>query len=121
MNNLSKINSQCQTALKLEGFSLKDIQLNSAIKKAVLSKNYDELDRLIHIETKPGGIIFDTLKCFCPVNEIEFIISLRESHNEWEEDGIWHDDGSRILAFSLSLTVNKPEGGVLEFRKKGAI
>lgn len=78
------------------------------------------LDELMAKATSEGGIIFEMMKQVCPVNEIEFIISLRDANNEWEEDGIWHDDGSRIMAFSLSLTLNKPEGGVLEIRKKGA-
>lgn len=55
-------------------------------------------------------------------DEIEFIISIRDAQNPWEEDGIWHDDGSRKLAFSLSLTTDyhNIEGGVLEIRKKGS-
>ena len=47
--------------------------------------------------------IFEFLKQFHDFNFIEFIISIRDSQNEWEEDGIWHDDGSRVFAFSLSL------------------
>lgn len=112
-------NSQCHNALNKAGFCLKSIHLSNHVKEAVNSKRWNVLDELIRIECNPNGVIFETLKEFCPVKEIEFIISLREAKNEYEEDGIWHDDGSRIMAFSLSLTNEKPDGGVLEFRRKG--
>jgi len=43
------------------------------------------------------------------------IISIRSSEEYPDEDGIWHDDGSRVLAFSLSLTRHpgKPRSGKL--------
>jgi len=120
MKRQSKINSQCQNDLEMYGFCTVKIELNSDIHHAVMGRDYQQLDKLIAAQTQMDGIIFETLKSYCDVKEIEFIISLREAINPWEEDGIWHDDGSRIMAFSLSLTSEKPEGGVLEFRKKGA-
>jgi Rps23 Pro-64 3,4-dihydroxylase Tpa1-like proline 4-hydroxylase len=49
------------------------------------------------------------------------MLAIRDSQNEWEEDGIWHDDGSRQFAISLSLNEfpETIEGGKLGFRKKG--
>lgn len=112
--------SQCQNDLEKQGYCLIHLQLNQKIKQTVKSKNYEKLDSLIQDEISGDGDLIKLLKNFCPVKNIEFIISLRDAANEWEEDGIWHDDGSRILAFSLSLTLEKPLGGVLEIRKKGA-
>jgi hypothetical protein len=115
----SEFLSQCHNALETQGFCIFPLALSEEILKEVRFANYNALDEHFQTLTSPGGLVFDTLKTFCPVKQIEFIISLRESKNEWEEDGIWHDDGSRILAFSLSLTINRPQGGILEFRKKG--
>ena len=111
--------SECKKTLAQNGHILIQLDLPIIVEEAVEAENYELLDREISALTKENGLIFNTLKEFCPVNSIEHIISLRESKNDWEEDGIWHDDGSRILAFSLSLTKNTPEGGILEFRKKG--
>ena len=105
--------SQCQFDLKNNGYFIAKIDLPSQLPKLIQSDNYNEIDDIFQTLTSPGHVIFDFLAKFCPVKEIEFIISLRSAKNEWEEDGIWHDDGSRILAFSLSLTQNQPNGGVL--------
>lgn len=113
--------SQCHNALETKGFCIIPLTFSEEILNCVQTANYHELDRQFHLLTAKGGDVFETLKKFCPVKEIEFIISLREAKNDWEEDGIWHDDGSRILAFSLSLTIDPPIGGVLEFRKRGVV
>src|SRR5690606_33254565 len=70
--------------------------------------------------TQKDGRLYKFLQEFHDFNEIEFIISIRDSKNEWEEDGIWHDDGSRVFAFSLSLTLDADsiEGGRLGVRLK---
>ncbi len=61
-------------------------------------------------------------KGICSFSKIETMISIRDSKNEWEEDGIWHDDGSRVLAFSLSLTDEAHQvQGDLEIRKKESL
>jgi hypothetical protein len=71
-------------------------------------------------------LIFEELRRYERFSEIEFIISIRPSIRsplqEIDEDGIWHDDGSRVLAFSLSLTLDHAglEGGRLEIRKRSA-
>jgi len=104
--------------LETEGFLLSTITIPKEIEQIVDDKNWSTLDELMFKLTSPEGVIFQEMAKYCPVKSIEFIISLRDSENEWEEDGIWHDDGSRILAFSLSLTKKTPKGGILEFRKK---
>ncbi len=120
MHDNSKINiSQCQNDLKAKGHTICQLELPEELKVAVQQRDFNLIDQLMYKLLEPAGMIFELLKIFCPVNEIEHIISLRCSDNEWEEDGIWHDDGSRMLAFSLSLTTKPPKGGVLEIRKKG--
>jgi hypothetical protein len=73
-------------------------------------------------EALPGGAVFEELRKYAEFSEIEFIISIRSSLEEPDEDGIWHDDGSRVLAFSLSVTLDPDgiEGGRLEIRKRGS-
>jgi hypothetical protein len=119
--NRHDIFTKCQDDLELSGFSTVPFAPAEELKKLVLSKDYDALDAQIKVLTMPEGELFKLLSQFETFNSIEFIISLREAKNDWEEDGIWHDDGSRVLAFSLSLTLDTPDGGKLSFRRKGAM
>jgi hypothetical protein len=116
--NLAENFSQCQNALQNSGYFMSNIELPKELLVQVKNDNFNEIDEIFSTLLSPQGSIFLFLKQFCPVESIEHIISLRDAANEWEEDGIWHDDGSRILAFSLSLTLDSPEGGVLEFKHK---
>lgn len=107
--------------LETHGHTILKIDLPEFLHEYIANKDFQNLDLYFHEQVKQSGIIFETLKEFCSnLASIEFIISLRESKNEWEEDGIWHDDGSRFLAFSLSLTSIAPKGGILEIRRKGS-
>ena len=108
--------------LAAQGYFLSSIQLPPIIRESVLKRNWIALDSAIRREADPGGTIFEELRKIANFSDIEFIISIRSSLSEPDEDGIWHDDGSRLLAFSLSLTVDHAhvEGGLLELRKKGA-
>ncbi len=115
----NNIFTKCQDDLETQGYCLVKMKLPEAVKKLASSQNWSELDAETFKLTAKDGLIFQTLHIFRDFQSIEFIISLRDANNEWEEDGIWHDDGSRLLAFSLSLTLNSPKGGVLEIRKKG--
>ena len=117
--NRSNFLSRCQSDLIEYGHFLYPVYLEEVVKDYIKYEDYESIDKHFAKETSPDGEIFKTLLNFCNFNEIEFIISLRSAQNDWEEDGIWHDDGSRKLAFSLSLTQVPPEGGVLELRKKG--
>ena len=117
-HNLNKIISQCQNDLNNKGYTISKFDISPNVKNLVITSDYIEIDRYIKTEITQKGKLFKLMRNFCKVKKIEFIISLRESKNEWEEDGIWHDDGSRILAFSLSLTLEPPEGGILEIREK---
>ncbi|MAX65400.1 MAG: 2OG-Fe(II) oxygenase [Bacteriovoracaceae bacterium] len=118
--SLSKNISQCQYDLENKGFCLSSFDLPNELFVQVKQKNYQKIDQIIEKLLRPNGSLFKYLQNFTKFSSTEFILSLRESANEWEEDGIWHDDGSRVLAFSLSLTLTPPsQGGILEIRKKG--
>ena len=109
--------------LQINGFFKTKIALPNHWQSLVEEHNWQHLDHELHHFTDPksNSSLVLLLKEFCDFDSIEFIISIRDAKNNWEEDGIWHDDGSRKLAFSLSLTLmpEKIEGGVLEIRKKG--
>lgn len=104
------------------GFHISYFPLGDDIRQLVENKNWDKLDLEFKTLTKKDGRLFKFLNEFHDFNEIEFIISIRDSQNDWEEDGIWHDDGSRVFAFSLSLTLDadQVEGGRLGVRAKGS-
>ncbi len=106
--------------IQSKGYFLTSLELPSGIRAQLIDRNWVELDLLIHNETLAQGIIYRELEKYADFSEIEHIISIRSSGLEADEDGIWHDDGSRVLAFSLSLTLDPLtiEGGCLEIRKK---
>jgi hypothetical protein len=90
------------------------------MRELILKRDWVGLDGALQTETRPGGSVYDALTPFAPFSGIEFIISIRSSLECPDEDGIWHDDGSRVLAFSLSLSPSPEEiqGGRLEIRKR---
>ena len=98
------------------------VVLSDTIIEFIRNKNWEMLDQYFQKQTVSHGLIFTYLSQFRKFSQIEFIISLRDAENEWEEDGIWHDDGSRVLAFSLGLNLNPDtiQGGELYLRKKTA-
>lgn len=78
-------------------------------------EKWDELDREIQTILNPEGSLYQEIEKFIAIKKTEFILSLRQNP---DEDGIWHDDGSRELAFTLSLTQEQIIGGDLELRHK---
>ncbi len=103
------------------GFHLSYFPLPPEVRSSVVECNWDELDRIFKDLTKKDGSLWKYLQNYHDFSVIEFIISIRDAQNDWEEDGIWHDDGSRVFAFSLSLTLDpdEVEGGRLGIRRKG--
>lgn len=85
----------------------------------IAQSNWQNIDQYFLESEKEGGLLFEFLRPFLDFSSIEHIIAIRSYPDD--EDGIWHDDGSRILGFSLSLTENHEEirGGELRFRQKG--
>ena len=102
------------------GYLLSSFDLDESIRHWVENKNWLALDQAFANLTAPGGALFNFLQRFHDFQSIEFIISIRDGENPDEEDGIWHDDGSRAFSFSLSLTLEEIEGGKLGVRKVGA-
>lgn len=99
------------------GYVQKKIDLPFEIDSAIEAEDWDELDRQLAVLTSSSGTIFTYLNSIRSINQIEFIIAIRECP---DDDGIWHDDGSRKIAYTLSLTkdLSQLDGGVLQFRKK---
>jgi len=106
-------------ALFQKGFHLSYFPMRDEIRELVRQENWVMLDETFKLLTSETGELTQALKRYHDFSSIEFIISIREANNEWEEDGIWHDDGSRVFAFSLSLTMDEIKGGRLGLRLIG--
>ncbi|MDD0852000.1 2OG-Fe(II) oxygenase [Halobacteriovorax sp. GB3] len=106
--------------LNESGILIKSFSFPDQIIDQVKDKNFNFLDQWMLEACKEGGLLFDELKQYANFNSIEHIIALRKA--ETDEEGIWHCDGSRNLAFTWSLNLNPEliEGGELFFRKKGS-
>lgn len=102
-----------QSHLIEKTFPLEDVVL-SALKE----ENWKAIDDYFLKNAKPGGVLHQFLGKFLEFEIIEHIIAIRQPPED--EDGIWHDDGSRILGFSLSISQNHDQisGGELRFRPK---
>lgn len=87
------------------------------------NRDWNSLDNYFLKAEKKTGELYSFLSKYLEFQKIEHIIAIRSSMTELDEDGIWHDDGSRILGFSLSLTLNPEvvEGGELRFRAKSSV
>ena len=107
--------------LKEQGYLLTKFPLDEIIKSLVIEKNWKALDDHFLEISLPGKHLHTFLSQFLDFEKLEHIIAIRSAPDD--EDGIWHDDGSRLLGFSLSLNLNPTEikGGVLSFRAKGTI
>ena len=103
-----------------QGYHLSYFTLSEEIKEFVSAEKWSELDQEFKTLTLKEGRLFKFLQEFHDFSSIEFIISIRDAENDWEEDGIWHDDGSRVFAFSLSLTLGDVRGGRLGLRPIGS-
>ncbi len=88
---------------------------------ALNAEDWMALDRLVAESAATGGSLRVLLENYLDLSSLEHIIAIRSAPDD--EDGIWHDDGSRLMGFSLSMTANHESisGGVLHLRKKGEI
>lgn len=86
--------------------------------KLIEQKNWTALDGYFQTQLKPERALRQLLDSYGSFGNVEFILSLRTAPDD--EDGIWHDDGSRKLAFSLGLNLSPEqiEGGELLLKKK---
>lgn len=107
--------------IRVQGFRQFHLDLPSKWREWRIEENYYELDLAIAQELKPEGLLGQLFSSIGSYQSTEHILSLREAPDD--EDGIWHDDGSRNFAFSLGLNL-EPEiiqGGHLSLRKKGQL
>lgn len=103
-----------------EGFLVQEFPLSPQTRTLVLAQDWAQLDQLMRSLVQPGGELYRELARHAKFDTIEHMLALRDGASPEEEDGIWHDDGSRVLAFSLSLNYyGLPQGGQLEIRPKG--
>jgi hypothetical protein len=102
-----------------KGYHLASVPLPDELSTWVKDENWSAVDQYFKLALATDGEMNELLAEFHQFSSVEFIISVRDANNEWEEDGIWHDDGSRVFAFSLSLTTDPVEGGRLGIRKIG--
>lgn len=107
--------------LSENGFIIQDFSLTNDLVQWVKEEKWDIIDQYFFKLCQSEGDLFKLLNPFTPFHSIEHMIAIRSS--PIDEDGIWHDDGSRVLAFSLSLNINplEIEGGELLIRKKGSL
>ncbi len=103
-----------------DGYLLRHFPLDPQLRSLVLAQDWKALDAVMAGLVAPGGALFAELSRHATFTRIEHMLALRDAGHPDEEDGIWHDDGSRVLAFSLSLNYfGLPSGGELEVRPKG--
>ncbi len=100
------------------GFLLTQFPIDPIVIAWVKNQEWKKLDQYFLDISKPNGLLRNFLFDFLDFSHLEHIISIRRSPDD--EDGIWHDDGSRFLGFSLSLNIDPTciSGGELRFKKK---
>ena len=104
--------------LNHQGHDLLDFYLDDNFKELVINKNWAKLDKCVFELTAAGSPLHQLLRLQLDFTSIEHLIAIRSAPDD--EDGIWHDDGSRILGFSLSLNLEPDNiiGGQLLFKSK---
>ena len=102
-----------------KGHIVLNIELSSEEVALVRARNWAALDQRASSWLSPGGKLWCELSKYAQFNSIEHILALRAGPDD--DEGIWHDDGSRLLAFSLSLTMEHSNviGGEISIRPKG--
>jgi hypothetical protein len=100
------------------GHALFELPLPPGAHELALKADWAALDRLMGEAVQT--MLRPRLLSFKNFTHIEHMLALRDASDPEEEDGIWHDDGSRVLAFSWSLNVfGEIQGGTLGLRPKG--
>ena len=100
------------------GYIIVDYPYAQELRSLIITENYHRLDSILKDACKSNGELFLFLQQYYPFQFLEHIIAVRTAP---DDDGIWHDDGSRLIGFSLSMNLS-PEnisGGALNIRKKG--
>jgi hypothetical protein len=102
------------------GFYQKRLNLPKEVESFLVLDDYKSLDSFLRNLLSENNLIFNELSEFIEIKNLEFLIAIRDGSDD--EEGIWHDDGSRELAFTLSLTLKSDDiiGGNLLLRKKSS-
>lgn len=101
-----------------KGFELFDVALPIEAETLAKSESWPALDQLMKeaVEESLRPLLIKYKK----FDFIEHMLAIRKGDDPEEEDGIWHDDSSRVLAFSWSLNFwGLPTGGTLGIREFG--
>ena len=85
----------------IDGHLLLQLDLSREILDSARERDFNRLDSLMNefIQKRLSPMLSE----YKEFNHIEHIISYRRGDDPYEEDGIWHDDGTRVLAFFFSL------------------
>lgn len=107
--------------IRAQGFRIFQLELPEKWREWREQENFGELDQDIAEQLKPHGLLGRLFQTIGDYQTTEHILSLRRAPDD--EDGIWHDDGSRNFAFSLGLNLrpDQIQGGELSLRKKGSL
>ena len=70
------------------GWFRDELTLPPSIRAAVEAQDWGQLDQLCAQLIAPTGTLFQRLYPIARQTHMEFIISLRDANNAWEEDGI---------------------------------
>lgn len=107
------------TELLANGFIQTTFPLSKEVLSWVKAKEWSALDHHFLEISKKDGSLHSFLSQFLDFQTLEHIIAIRTA--PIDEDGIWHDDGSRFMGFSLSLNLEPQSisGGELLFKLKG--
>jgi hypothetical protein len=101
-----------------KGYELFDRPLPLKAPELAMSENWPALDELMQATVHTELKLF--LHQFKKFDSIEHMLAIRNGDDLEEEDGIWHDDSSRVLAFSWSMNFwGLPTGGTLGIREFG--
>jgi len=105
--------------LKKKGFMQMKLDFPSGFAKSLKDCDWLEVDQKFAGYLEKNGYLRAILDQFHPYDTTEHMIAIRDA--KVDEDGIWHDDGSRHFAFTWSFN-DDPElqGGELLFKDRGS-
>lgn len=104
--------------LKKLGLVSRHFTFSKEIEEAVYQEDWNYLDKKFKQHLEGPSKIRTYLAEMAQFTSIEHLLALRKPP---DEDGIWHDDGSRTMGFSISLNLNPKliKGGRFQLRMKG--
>lgn len=105
--------------LKEKGYLQMKLEFPSDFAEDLKNEYWSEVDQKFARYLEEDGFLRKFLNQFHPYDTTEHMIAIRDA--KIDEDGIWHDDGSRHFAFTWSFNDDPNlEGGELLFKEKGS-